>query len=210
VIELWKRLESHLKRHAPPEVLHTLNTPATARQIRNAEKQIGMTFPDELVESLLVHNGQVAVDVPLVPEEYEKGRGSWIATVGILMDLDTIVGNTKFYQQVDRATMRREAAHGENRGPLRRDGNWSWIVYVNSDGDVLALDLNPAPGGSVGQVVSRTLGALTVLAPSYRAWFEQLVERYESGRYTFIDLQPVDVIGPVYRNYKRKKKGSRG
>jgi hypothetical protein len=27
---------------------------------------------------------------------------------------------------------------------------------------------------------------LAVLTPSYRAWFERLVERYESGRYVII------------------------
>jgi cell wall assembly regulator SMI1 len=73
------------------------------------------------------------------------------------------------------------------RGPVRRNADWSWLVFVNSgSGDRLGLDLNPPRSGHVGQVlsISHNPDSLYVLAPSYREWFQTLVERYESGRYS--------------------------
>ena len=75
----------------------------------------------------------------------------------------------------------------ELRGPVRRDGKWDWIDFcAPGTADRLAVDLSPAPGGQVGQVLSVFRdNEIVVLADDYRTWFEQLVERYEAGRYFF-------------------------
>jgi cell wall assembly regulator SMI1 len=75
----------------------------------------------------------------------------------------------------------------ELRGPVRRDGEWDWIDFcAPGTGHRLAVDLSPASEGSLGQVLSVFReDEIIVLAGSYRAWFEQLVERYEVGRYFF-------------------------
>jgi len=67
-----------------------------------------------------------------------------------------------------------------------RDNRAAWVVFVApGSGDLLALDIAPQPGSRYGQVVAidHDPARWIVLAPSYRAWFEELVTRYESGRY---------------------------
>ena len=84
----------------------------------------------------------------------------------------------------DGAVSAEVAAGFEFDGPVRRDGDWSWIVFANpGSGDRLGLDLRPADGGQVGQVLSivHDPDCLFVLAPSYRAWFETLVQRTSRG-----------------------------
>ena len=55
--DLWERLETYLKSHAPG-VLEFLNPPATENQIREAETVLGVSFPADLIASLRIHNGQ--------------------------------------------------------------------------------------------------------------------------------------------------------
>jgi cell wall assembly regulator SMI1 len=77
--DLWDRLESHLREHAP-SVLQTLNPPATDDQIRAAEQTLARKLPDDLAASLRVHDGQ-RDRLPLIPAEYDK-LGRHVATWG--------------------------------------------------------------------------------------------------------------------------------
>jgi cell wall assembly regulator SMI1 len=189
--DLWRRLEAHLAQHAPI-LLATLNPPATKAAIRRAEAALGVPLPADLAASLRVHNGQVE-GVPLVPAEYGTRRRRQIATWGELAPLDHIVRSTlQERKYMHDGAMAEDAAEYEYDGPVRRDGDWSWIVFADpGSGDRLGLDLRPADGGQVGQVLSivHDPSCLFVLAPSYRAWFETLVQRYESGQYTLVNQE---------------------
>jgi cell wall assembly regulator SMI1 len=191
---LWQRLEAHLASHAPG-MLNSLNPPVSEEALRRAEAALGVPLPADLAASLRVHDGQIPDSVPLVPAEYggrRLGRRQ-IATWGELAPLDQIVRDTLQEREGmhDGAVLAEvAAAHFEFDGPVRRDGDWSWIVFVNAgSGDRLGLDLRPADGGQVGQVLSivHDPNQLFVLAPSYRAWFQTLVERYEAGQYAVAD-----------------------
>ena len=189
VRDLWKRLERHLAKHAPA-VLPFLNPPATDAAIRAAEKKLGVRLPPDLADSLRVHDGQPEEagkpphPIPLVPAEH-TASGVYRATWGCLASLSHLVERTLADPGMipDIASL---ANDFEYEGPVRRDGVWSWLVFVDSgSGDTLTLDLDPAEGGQVGQVLSsiHDPSCLLVLAPGYREWFETLVTRYESGRY---------------------------
>ena len=195
--DLWDRLESYLRASAP-HVLDTLNPPATDKQIADAQRKLGVELPRDLVASLRIHNGQRAKDPhPLVPSEYDK-TGSVLATWGELLSLDQIVAGTAHERQYI-AHMSPDARSFIYKGPVRRDGKWNWIPILDpGTAHRIALDLEPATRGQRGQVISILSGpeALIVLAPSYREWFELLVERFEAGRYLFAEqdghLSPMD------------------
>jgi cell wall assembly regulator SMI1 len=201
MLDRWQRLRDHVRREAPT-LLASLNPPVSQRDIVAAEEALGADLPAELRESLLVHNGQRA-DAPLIPQEHGR-RGEMLATWGELLPLEMIV-RSSVRERGFIADMAGDPAMWpfEFHGPVRRDRAWKWIDVADpGTGHRIALDLNPAAGGAQGQVIS-ILGrpeAIHVLAPSYRIWFERLVERYESGRYRFQAqegrLTPVDVWNP--------------
>jgi cell wall assembly regulator SMI1 len=181
--DLWDRLKSHFEKHAPA-VLGTLNPAAAESKIRAAEKRLGVSLPADLIASLKIHNGQVWNGISLVPAEHNRLH-LWVATWGYLSPLEQVVRDT-LSEWKGMANLSFYAEDFRYRGPVRRSGNWSWLVFVNSgSGDRLGLDLNPPRSGHVGQVLSicHDPPSLYVLAPSYREWFQTLVERYESGRY---------------------------
>ena len=182
--DLWDRLESYLREHAPA-VLATLNPPASDAQIRDAERRLARKLPPDLLASLKVHDGQRQDRMPLIPAEHDK-RSRRIATWGEPASLETIVRATL----VERGLFERAPEWVDSyelRGPVRRDGKWDWIDFcAPGTSDRLAVDLSPAPGGTPGQVLSVFRdNEIVVLAENYRAWFEQLVDRYEAGRYFF-------------------------
>jgi cell wall assembly regulator SMI1 len=149
----------------------------------------------------------------VVPAEYggRRLRRRQIATWAELAPLDHIVRSTLEERESmhDGAVSAEDAAWFEYDGPVRRDGDWSWIVFANpGSGDRLGLDLRPADGGHVGQVLSivHDPSCLFVLAPSYRAWFETLVERYESGEYTVVNQ---DSWCPEARDNRWRGRGRR-
>ena len=186
--DLWNRLESYLKKHAPA-VLDSLNPPATVREIQEAERELGIRLPSDFTDSLLIHNGQ-GRDGAFVPNEFEEG-GFFRASFGELAPLSQVVSTTFSMRAAMEEYWRPWTDDFEYDGPIRRDGNWSWIIFIDAgSGNQHALDLQPAEGGHVGQVVSilHDPSAFLFLAPSFRAWFEALVERYETGRYYFAEI----------------------
>lgn len=183
--ELWNRLETYFAKHAP-KVLESLNAPATDDEISRAEAEMELQMPEDVRVSLRIHDGQreLQKDAPaIIPAEYSEAKGTTIATFGELLPLQRVVSATINAKQS--MPVQEWLEMFQYSGPVRRDGMWRWLVIVDpGTGDQLALDLNPAPGGNVGQVISISQDpGLAVVASSYRAWFEQLVERYESGRY---------------------------
>ena len=76
-----------------------------------------------------------------------------------------------------------------------------WIpISDNSGGEHLCVDLDPAEGGTVGQLFSywHEYGAWRIVAPSFTVFLERLLKHLERGRYAINDegqLAPVN--GPT-------------
>jgi cell wall assembly regulator SMI1 len=54
---LWDRIHVWLAANAP-EVLAGLRRPATAKQVRAAEKAMGVTLPDDVKAAYCIHDGE--------------------------------------------------------------------------------------------------------------------------------------------------------
>ena len=67
------------------------------------------------------------------------------------------------------------------------EGHWQrgWLpIASDGGGNSWSLDLDPAPGGGVGQIVyfDHEVGSTAVLYPSFTAWFAHYVEQVDRGR----------------------------
>lgn len=183
--DLWRRLEAQIAR-LNPALLASLNPPATEEAIRHAEATLGVEFPADFAASLRVHDGQVR-DSLLMGPQYGKRRGRLrevLDSSGLLALSEIVSFNLEFRKNTCDGAISAEVAEAyEFDGPVRRDGDWSWIAIGDcASGDSPGLDLRPADGGHVGQVLAiiHDPPGLFVLAPSFRAWFEKNVEGWEA------------------------------
>ncbi len=176
--QLWARLEAFVAE--TPQSLH-LRPGTTEKAIRAAERTMGLTFPADFRESLLVHDGQ------------ETGDGSdentfpWLTGHPRLASLDRIVAAWKdqcetFEQfhagdppiEIDDGRMIHYLWHAR-RIPIA--GNPWW------DQDNTYLDFLPGPRGFPGQLVCFGKGYVDGLwcAPSFGSAFALWVDALVSG-----------------------------
>jgi cell wall assembly regulator SMI1 len=208
---LWRRLEAQITR-LNPALLASLNPPATKEAIRLAETKLRVQFPADFAASLRVHDGQVKDSLLVGPQYGKRGgrRREVLDSSGLLALSEIVRMNLALRKNVsDGAISAEDAESFEFDGPVRRDGDWSWIVIGEcASGDSPGLDLRPADGGHVGQVLAiiHDPPGLFVLAPSFRAWFEKMVEEWEALPAPVADQ---DTVRPKPRT-KGKRGGSRG
>ncbi len=82
-----------------------------------------------------------------------------------------------------------EGLSGEPNGPIKAEWwNPRWVPLTsNGGGDHHCLDLDPAEGGQVGQIMEfwHDWEVRTRIAPSFTAWFEAFVTGCETGRFVW-------------------------
>ncbi len=80
-------------------------------------------------------------------------------------------------------------------GPVRDDWwNLRWVpIAHNGAGDLLSLDLEPAPGGHVGQVITfwHMDEKRERLSGDFHSWLQGFAEDLEKGKYKVEDGQLV-------------------
>lgn len=166
----WSRLEAYLAQE-DPDALASLQPPASEEQVAALEAELGVSLPSALRATLLRHDGQEDID-HLYDGERFLGcagiRGEWRNWKALSLDEDLI------------------ACKGAP-GPGVKDDwfNLKWIPFSHDGmGDHLCVDMDPAEGGIVGQVIRvwHDLDDRDVIAPSFEAWFSRLVrERTGEG-----------------------------
>ncbi len=176
--ELWKRMDSWLADNAP-EVLAALNPGATDEEIRAAEEAMGVTLPEDFRASYRIHNGQ----------RHDAG-GTGIFEAETFLSLERIVENWRGWKQV-RDAGRFDGIQSEPEAGIRADWwNPKWIPFTHDGcGNHDCLDLDPAPDGEIGQVISMWHDDVerSILASSFREYVEQFVDDLEAGEYVLFD-----------------------
>lgn len=173
---LWRRLKAWL-RDNEPELDFALNPPATDAQLDEVEAVIGARLPGEVRDFYKVHNGQH-------PD-----------AVGILygsnfMSLEHALDEWRAWKKLlDAGTF--HGLESDHAPGIKRDWwNPLWLPFVNDfNGNPDLLDLDPAPGGTYGQIISmdHETSDRGTPVPSIVPWFEAYVRAVEAGAYAYDD-----------------------
>ncbi len=160
--KVWRQLS---KRYAEPKP-----EPLAEEIVDDAEREIGGRFPPDLRASLLLHGGGPVPGIELA--SLEGAREVWRS-----WDANTSWEEEKAY-------VRHEDAHPSL--VALREGSWrrTWFPITDPEGssDLYAVDLDPAPGGVVGQVFywSHDIpGPERVVCNSFLEWLEWAVTAEE-------------------------------
>lgn len=170
---VWRRIDSWLATHAP-QVMESLHSGATDEEIAQAEAFLGVDFPDDLRLSYQIHDGQAEGSYSLFP--YLE-----------FLSLQNMVVRSQKWQDGENEDFRCEP---ENISEGIWNGWWNryWIPFTTEgNGACQCVDLAPAAGGCVGQVVMiewQEPGRWLV-APSLRAYLETFADALERGEYRF-------------------------
>jgi len=143
----WSRIESWLKVHAPVSYA-SLRPPASPSDIQSAEAAMGQTFPDDVVSSLLRHDGVGSARYPFgVPYMFSplpatRMVGTWKMLCGIVRTMADLSGTwwhgrlTPIGEDGTGVTLVADpAAHGkvgqaDDESGLEFDADTSWPSYL--------------------------------------------------------------------------------
>lgn len=178
----WQRIEAWLQANAP-HIYESLQPGASDEEIADVEGKLGMKLPDDVKESYRIHNGQnddaVNGMFPAPPSPYGFEPGYLLHEVmGIYGEWD------EWKELVEGGDFDGDKSEPQ---PGIRD-NWfhlGWLPFTtNGGGDSHCIDLDPAPGGTHGQIITMNheMGERQLIAPSFGAWLQQLADDMEAGR----------------------------
>jgi cell wall assembly regulator SMI1 len=186
---LWRRFENWLCEHTPVFCGWPLAPGASERDLLAFERTIGANLPADARQSYLRHNGSAGVRLLSV-----VGEGKWVT-------VKEAARQWKFFQDI-RPDLEAGGFLSTPLGPMKEVHiSPGWVpISDNSGGDHLCVDLDPAEGGTVGQLFSywHEYGAWRFVAPSFTAFLEHLLKHLAGGRYAINDQgQLAPVNGPA-------------
>jgi cell wall assembly regulator SMI1 len=166
IADAWRRIDSWFSSHSP-EGPGVLKGGAAEEQIRQLERTIKLSLPEDLKESCRLHNGS------------DRGRGLF-SDGSYLLSLDEIA---KAWQRCCDVYGEDEESDEPSSGPIK-DLIWNkkWIPITDSGaGDHYCVDLDPGEGGIVGQIIDRSHeeGPVGVVGPSLAAWLSAFADALE-------------------------------
>ena len=173
---IWNRIEKWLDANAP-KVRSGLNPGASQSQIADAEASLRISFPQDIVDTFMIHNGQASV------------------TPGLLygwefMSVERIVDEWKVWKGLlDGGDFK--GTNSDSVGYTVTDWwNPHWIpLTYDGAGNHHCLDLSPGRLGKAGQIIRmwHDDAARDLLAPGYREWLSQFASGLEAGRFVLSD-----------------------
>ena len=137
--ESWELIEKELARY---ETNASFNAPASKSSIADFEKEFSLKLSEQLIESLLIHDGETV---------HGNSPFPWA-----FCSLNQIGETIKMQQQILGLETRRELyLDSIPAGCIRNDIDWSvkWIPVMSSEAGEIICDFDPAEKGHVGQVI---------------------------------------------------------
>ncbi|MGW0858522.1 SMI1/KNR4 family protein [Streptomyces sp. NPDC002690] len=163
VQDSWNRIDAWLREHAPRTFL-TLRPPASDEEIAAAQKELGVTFPPDLIASLLRHDGAVS------------GADAFLfSTHDRLLGVSGILGDTGFMRDAA-ADLDEEEAEGYWHHGYVKFGSYE----VTSDGLMIDCRVGRDSFGAVGRFFDET-GTSFGQADSLGGYLAELADQLERG-----------------------------
>lgn len=163
VQDSWTRIDAWLRKHAP-RTFATLRPPAGDKEIAAAQEELGVTFPPDLVASLLRHNGALEG-----PEAFRFSTGDR------LLGVSGILGDTGFMRGIDQG-LDGEAEDYWLRGYVKF-GSYD----VTSDGLLIDCRTGRDSFGAIGRFFDET-GTSFGQADSLGGYLAELAGKLERGQ----------------------------
>lgn len=153
-----------------------MGAPASTADVKLLEGKIGLQLPRDVKESYLVYDGS---------------KGSAIFPNGYyLLTLAEIAKEHAIWTELLRKKSFAKSI-AKPSGPIKLAWwNEKWIpVTASGGGDHDCIDMDPAPGGSIGQVIefSHETGPLRVQSKSFSAWLTNFANDLKNGKYRYDD-----------------------
>lgn len=179
--ELWERFELWLSTHAK-DLSSELHDGATEWEIEESEATIALDFPQDLKDSLLIHDGG------------QPGNG-------LIGDWELLCLREMTATAIDMEEGVEEGLFGANNNEASNKvkGYWwnpNWIPIVSSGSrQYICIDMDPAKDGVEGQVILflHDEPHRPWLAPSYKAWMKKFITELEQGHHNRIYDEALDV-----------------
>jgi cell wall assembly regulator SMI1 len=138
-----------------------LNPPATDADLTALQQELGVTLPADYLQVLQQHNGQ-------------RGLADGLFDGQEFLSTQTVFAQWQLWKGLHDAG-RFKALHSSPAAGVRNDWwNPRWIPFTHDGGgNHLCLDLDPAAGGTVGQVITmwHDSGERAVQGRSFGEWF---------------------------------------
>lgn len=166
----WDRYVAAIGRTYPAFPTH-LSAPARPAALSAAEKALNASLPDDLKHLLSRHGGC---------------DGQFVLPGWELFSPDRIASEWGVWEELRRTQFVPEGYACEPEGPILGDEWWrlGWIPFCgDGGGNHLCLDVDPAPGGTVGQVISMWHDAAErqLIAASLTDFIELIATDAEAG-----------------------------
>lgn len=178
--DIWNRVEKAIRALGASG---SFAPPANDTSILAAESLLGTSLPEQLRSSLGVHNGDAMKKL---------ASGGWQSD-GPFAHLEWLsLGAIVSEWETWRDTISAGGLEPQPEGPVKPLW-WSpkWVPFTVIGGSTWhhCIDLDPAPGGKIGQVIeiADDDGWRRVVAPSLRAFLVRVADDLESGRYGLDD-----------------------
>jgi cell wall assembly regulator SMI1 len=176
VVASWRTIEGVLWENAH-SVYRSLRRPATDIQVARLAKLLPARLPRDFVRSVKTHDG--------LRDSY-LGQNR-LFDYNALLPVSAIITVHRMMCELQ-AEYNIPGSQAGGDPEVRGDAYWrpGWVPIMDADGDKLILDLDPAPGGSVGQVFEwSSTGSmpLRVLAPSFGEWLARLADTLGKRRF---------------------------
>lgn len=185
VTDLWQRLQRVLDARFAGIEGGALRSGASPESIQAAEAELGLQLPDDLRDAYLHFDG---VAIPSVGTGDEPHIPRLILPFYDWASLGSVVEAWRVHRQIERSNRANlDQAPEVWATDEVRDGAWmdrGWVPVGNARmSTFVACDLNPAPAGRHGQLIRVDLedGSSKVIAPSFSAYMERLLDAIESG-----------------------------
>jgi cell wall assembly regulator SMI1 len=168
---IWDRIHRWLRAHAPAAEAG-LGPGASEGQLRAAEAAMAVSLPEDVKACYRIHDGRGL---------YFDGC-HWVS-------LEETVAEWRFFKDMLDFDAFQSFRKSQPLGPIRPDW-WhpAWVpLTTDGSGDLHCLDLAPAEGGQVGQVIllTREDDSRVVVADSFTAWLSRFTEELEQGLYAY-------------------------
>jgi cell wall assembly regulator SMI1 len=163
----WKIIEGVLWEHTH-SVYKALRRPAAEAKIVRLERTVQARLPADFRRSLLIHDG------------LRELGGLCLFNGLVLLSVKTIVGTWKMRCRVHETTDPGGCLLTMDRR-IRNDHWWrpGWVPFLEANGDMVLIDLDPRAKGVVGQVFkfyNSPVRPRQVIADSFTEWLSRVAD----------------------------------